>query len=50
MTEVPAGLAPRLVAFCDELRREGLAVGSSEILDAFAALETCPVDGSRRLP
>src|SRR5688572_18613877 len=39
---LPSGLAPRVVAFCDELRREGLAVGSSEILDAFAALETVP--------
>jgi uncharacterized protein len=42
VSEVPAGLAPRLVAFCDELRREGLPVGSSEILDAFAALESVP--------
>ena len=39
---LPSGLAPRVVAFCDELRREGLAVGTSEILDAFAALETVP--------
>ena len=39
---LPPGLAPRVVAFCDELRREGLAVGTSEILDAFAALETVP--------
>src|SRR5256714_5496862 len=39
---LPPGLAPRLVAFCDELRREGLAVGTSEILDAFAALRTVP--------
>jgi uncharacterized protein len=36
------GLAARLVAFCDELRREGLAVGTSEILDAFSALEAVP--------
>ena len=41
---LPPGLAPRVVAFCDELRREGLAVGTSEILDAFAALETVPWD------
>jgi uncharacterized protein with von Willebrand factor type A (vWA) domain len=40
--QLPAGLAPRLVAFCDELRREGLAVGTSEILDAFAALRAVP--------
>jgi uncharacterized protein with von Willebrand factor type A (vWA) domain len=30
------------VAFCDELRSEGLAVGTSEILDAFEALGTVP--------
>ena len=37
-----SGLAPRLVAFCDELRREGLSVGTSEILDAFGALDAVP--------
>jgi uncharacterized protein with von Willebrand factor type A (vWA) domain len=42
MTQLPPGLAPRLVAFCDELRREGLSVGTSEILDAFEALQTVP--------
>jgi uncharacterized protein len=42
MTELPPGLTPRIVAFCDELRREGLSVGTSEILDAFAALESVP--------
>jgi uncharacterized protein with von Willebrand factor type A (vWA) domain len=31
-----------VVAFCEELRGEGLAVGTSEILDAFEALETVP--------
>jgi uncharacterized protein with von Willebrand factor type A (vWA) domain len=31
-----------VVAFCDELRREGLAVGTSEILDAFEALGEIP--------
>jgi hypothetical protein len=40
--ELPRGFGPRLVAFCDELRREGLSVGTSEILDAFEALETVP--------
>ncbi len=35
----PAGLAPRIVSFCEELRSEGVAVGTAEILDAFAALE-----------
>jgi uncharacterized protein len=38
----PPGLAPKLLAFCEELRREGVAVGTSEILDAFAALEQVP--------
>ncbi len=38
----PPGLAPRLVAFCEELRGEGVAVGSSEILDAFEALQAVP--------
>jgi uncharacterized protein with von Willebrand factor type A (vWA) domain len=38
----PPGLAPRVVAFCEELRNEGLAVGTSEILDAFEALEMVP--------
>ena len=40
--DLPPGLGPRLVAFCEELRREGLSVGTSEILDAFEALETVP--------
>jgi len=32
------GLAGRLVQFCEELRGEGMAVGTSELLDATAAL------------
>jgi uncharacterized protein with von Willebrand factor type A (vWA) domain len=32
------GLTPALVRFCDELRSEGLQVGTAEILDAFRAL------------
>ena len=36
------GLAPKLVAFSQELRNEGVAVGSSEILDAFEALGEVP--------
>ncbi|HEX5713047.1 MAG TPA: CoxE, partial [Solirubrobacterales bacterium] len=44
----PPGLAPKLLGFCEELRSEGVAVGTSEILDAFAALEqvewTAPAD------
>ena len=35
----PPGLAAKLLGFCEELRSEGVAVGTSEILDAFAALE-----------
>ena len=35
----PAGMAPRLLEFADELRKEGMAVGTSELLDSFAALE-----------
>src|SRR5919202_333989 len=34
----PPGFAPRLLEFADELRGEGLAVGTSELLDAFHAL------------
>src|SRR3954467_4116890 len=33
------GMAPRLLEFADELRHEGVAVGTSELLDAFQALE-----------
>jgi uncharacterized protein len=36
-TEAP-GLAPALLSFCDELRREGVSIGTAEILDAFQAL------------
>jgi uncharacterized protein with von Willebrand factor type A (vWA) domain len=39
---LPPGLTPRIVAFCEELRGEGVAVGTAEILDAFAALEAVP--------
>src|SRR3989440_5146790 len=35
----PPGFAPRLLELADEVRREGLAVGTSELLDAFHALE-----------
>ncbi|MEJ7789422.1 MAG: VWA domain-containing protein [Thermoleophilaceae bacterium] len=35
-------MAPRLLEFADELRREGMAVGTSELLDAFAALQAVP--------
>jgi uncharacterized protein with von Willebrand factor type A (vWA) domain len=36
---VPGGFAGQLLGFAEELRKEGLAVGTSEILDAFQALE-----------
>jgi uncharacterized protein with von Willebrand factor type A (vWA) domain len=42
MSSPPPGLAARLVSFCEELRSEGVAIGTSEILDAFAALENVP--------
>src|SRR5205807_5746890 len=38
----PGGFAGSLLAFAEDLREEGLAVGTSEILDAFAALEYVP--------
>jgi uncharacterized protein with von Willebrand factor type A (vWA) domain len=34
----PGGLDGQLLAFAEELRGEGMAVGTSEMLDAFAAL------------
>jgi uncharacterized protein with von Willebrand factor type A (vWA) domain len=34
----PPGFAPRILELADELRREGLAVGTSELLDAFQVL------------
>ena len=38
----PPGIAAQLLAFCEELRSEGVPVGTSEMLDAFAALEEVP--------
>jgi uncharacterized protein with von Willebrand factor type A (vWA) domain len=38
-SNLPEGIASRLIAFCEQLRAEGLAVGTSEILDAFEALD-----------
>src|SRR5688572_9787640 len=35
----PPGMAPRLLEFADELRKEGMAVGTSELLDATHALD-----------
>src|SRR5207244_13388612 len=34
----PPGFAPRLLELADELRSEGLAVGTSELLDPFQVL------------
>jgi uncharacterized protein len=34
----PAGITPRLLELADELRREEMSVGTSELLDAFEAL------------
>src|SRR5262249_8776106 len=35
----PEGLPARILEFGEELRREGVSVGTSEMLDAFAVLE-----------
>src|SRR4051812_13805875 len=35
----PPGFAARVLDLADELRGEGMAVGTSELLDAFHALE-----------
>src|SRR3954471_10109358 len=35
----PPGMSSRLLEFADELRTEGVAVGTSELLDAFEALD-----------
>jgi uncharacterized protein len=37
-----SGLAPRLLTFCEELRAEGVSVGTAEMLDAFEALDAVP--------
>lgn len=38
----PSGMGEQILAFCEQLRREGSAVGTSEIQDAFHALEIVP--------
>ena len=43
----PAGFDGQLLAFAEDLRQEGLAVGTSEILDAFRALSE--VDWTKRI-
>jgi uncharacterized protein with von Willebrand factor type A (vWA) domain len=42
LPDLPPGLAPRVVAFCERLRAEGVPVGTAEILDAFEALSAVP--------
>jgi len=37
--QAPVGVAARLLEFGEELRGEGVAVGTSELLDAFAVLD-----------
>jgi uncharacterized protein len=39
MAAAPPGIAARLVEFCEELRSEGVAAGTSELLDGFAVLD-----------
>jgi len=38
----PGGFDGQLLAFAEDLREEGMALGTSELLDAFAALEQVP--------
>jgi hypothetical protein len=38
----PGGFDGQLLAFAEELREEGMALGTSELLDSFAALEQVP--------
>lgn len=48
MPGTPSGMTEQILAFCEELRSEEVAIGTSEIQDAFQALEivpwTSPVD------
>src|ERR1700748_2410135 len=41
----PGGFDGQLLAFAEELREEGMALGTSELLDAFAALAQVPWTG-----
>ncbi len=43
----PEGFDARMLEFADELRKEGMAVGTAEILDALAALEAVPWTSER---
>ena len=46
----PPGLPARLLELADELRNEGVAVGTSELLDAFEALDAVTLDRAGGLP
>ena len=46
-TACPGGFDAELLAFAEELREEGMALGTSELLDAFAALEQIPWTSQR---
>jgi uncharacterized protein with von Willebrand factor type A (vWA) domain len=43
----PSGFAREVLAFAEDLREEGVAVGTSEILDAFQVLEQVPWSDQR---
>jgi uncharacterized protein with von Willebrand factor type A (vWA) domain len=43
----PGGFVGQLLSFAEELREEGVAIGTSEMLDAFAALELVPWSDAR---
>jgi uncharacterized protein len=43
----PGGFDAELLAFAEELREEGMALGTSELLDAFAAIEQVPWSDQR---
>ena len=48
--DAPPGLAAHLLEFGEELRGEGVAVGTSELLDAFEVLREVPWTDAERLP
>src|ERR671925_1931615 len=37
-----SGIAPRVADLCDQLRAEGVSVGTAEMLDALSALQEVP--------
>ena len=44
------GFAPKLLGFCEELRCEEVAIGTAEILDAFAAHRGGAMDAPAGVP